>query len=183
MNYPLSLDAIRRAEYLHRKLLELSFHVTRQFFEFGRIMKEIRDNELWRNRDCSSFEEYYNDPDLSYGRSSVYNAIYLVERFPKWEKVLNVPIRKLTMIAPHITENNKEKLLEYASSLSSSDLRYQLDQDGLRSDSVQLGMPKIYRCKDCKLVKGVFFPDLCKCGWTKDQIERVQSIINEVNSI
>ena len=174
---------IARGEFLHRKLIELSDITSHNFFQFGEIMKEIRDKGLWQTRDCESFDAYYSDPELAYSRSSVYSAIYLVEHFPNWRKMSPIPIRKLTMIAPHITEENKNKLLEYASGLSSSDLRHQLDEEGFKSDSVRLGMPKIYRCNDCKLIKGVFFPDLCKCGWTKEQIERVNSIISEVNSI
>lgn|SRR3990167_1860133 len=179
----MSNELILRAEFLHRKLIELSDVTTHNFFHFGEIMKEIRDKGLWQTRGVDSFDAYYSDPELAYSRSSVYNAIYLVEHFPDWRKIQPIPIRKLTMIAPHITEENKAKLLEYADGLSSSDLRHQLDEIGLKSDSTRLGLPKIYRCSNCKLIKGVFFHDLCKCGWTKEQIERVNSIISEVNAI
>jgi hypothetical protein len=176
MNKIIKIDAERGSE-LHNRLIQLSVQTTRNFFEFGAILKEIRDKALWLALGYDSFQSYFADPDLSLSKSSVYNAIYLVEHFPDWKNMVPVPVSKLTMIAPHLDEKNTPKLLEYAIGLSRSDLRHQLDNMGLKSDYSESEMPKIYGCKDCGRVKGVFFDDLCQCGLTVDQILDIKDIL------
>ena len=170
---------------LHERLLQVSLDTKHRFFEFGSIMKEIRDSDLWVAGGYDSFEAYFSDPDLAFSRSSVYHAISLVENFPDWQKSLpEPPIRKLIMIVPHLTGKNKELLLEYAVGQSSSDLRYTLDNLG---DGVVLAehrsIPKVYRCSNCRGIKGVFHNDLCTCGWTGDQLARLKKLVEEVTAL
>ena len=109
-----SLTAANRAHALHVKLLQISFDSKRRFFEFGEIMKEVRDHQLWLVRGYDSFEGYFSDPELSFSKSSVYHSISLVEHFPDWnDKLPEPPVKKLIMIVPHLTEDNRELLLEY----------------------------------------------------------------------
>jgi hypothetical protein len=149
-----------RAHDLHKQLVAITAQTSLHFFQFGEILKEIRDAELWKTLGCDSFESYFSDPELDCSRSSVYHAISLVEHFPDWKTMSPVPTRKLIMIAPHLTDGNKTKLLEYASGLSSSDLQKQLTDMGLKEDTGFVGLPKVYRCQTCHKVKGVFHTDL-----------------------
>lgn len=180
-----NLAAANKLHSLHQRLLTITADTKGKFFELGSIMKEIRDEELWMTGGYESFEAYFSDPELAFSRSSVYHAISLVENFPDWKERLPDPaIRKLIKIVPHLNDDTREELLKLASGLSSSDLDQELHDRGYKTaDLAFRGLPKIYRCSTCKGVKGVFFADLCKCGWTKDQIERVLAIIREVESI
>ena len=184
MSDHLTVENAERASELHKELRNLSVYTTRSFFRMGEIMKEIRDKNLWVAMDYDSFEAYYSDAELSYSRSSVYHAISLAERFPGWRKMPSVPIRKLIRIAPHINDDTKEELLKLASGLSSSDLDKELHDRGYKdADPRFRGLPKIYRCNNCNGVKGVFHQDLCTCGWTKEQLERLTVLIKEVEVV
>lgn len=178
-----SISSADRGTELHKRLLSLSVDTTKQFFELGEIMKEIRDQQLWASMGFESFEGYYADPELAFSKSSVYHAISLVESFPDWRTMPPVPISKLIMLVPHLTEENKPKLLEAATGLSRSDLQQELDNLG---DGVEVRVykeiPKIYRCKNCDKVKGLFFTDLCRCGWTKEQEKKFEELVIEVNN-
>ena len=172
-------DADRGAE-LHQKLVVLSGITTRNFFEFGEMLKEIRDKELWLVMGFESFDSYFSDPDLSLSKSSVYHAIALVEHFPEWREMLPVPISKLIMIVPHITPENKPRLLEYATGLSRSDLKLQLDSLGTGDTYSYKPLPKVYWCQNCKRIKGVYYNELCTCGWTPEQLQRLLDLVREV---
>ncbi len=153
-----------RGSELHQRLISLSVNTTRNFFEFGEILKEIRDNELWLAMGYETFESYFADPELSLSKSSVYHAISLVEHFPEWREIMPVPISKLIMIIPYLNEENKPKLLECATGLSRSDLKnelsaYRIVDKGLSYEPV----PTIYRCRRCGKIRGVFVEDVCVC--------------------
>lgn len=168
-----------RAFQLRQELLKLRASATENFFRIGIILKEVRDKELWR-MGADTFEEFFADPEIGLKRSTAYHAIKLVETFPKWERLVEVPVSKLIMIAPHVTEDNKEELLKEAEALSRSDLGYKLREEG-KIQPRDFGIPKIYRCKDCKLIKGVKWDDLCHCGWSPRQIEYVSKLVDSVD--
>lgn len=180
-NLPSQSEAERGTE-LHQRLLSLSVDTTRKFFEFGEIMKEIRDDQLWLSMGYESFESYYADPELAYSKSSVYHAISLVEHFPEWRTMPPLPISKLIMIVPWLTDENKPKLLEAATGLSRSDLQHELDNLGEQKIKLYQQLPKLYWCKNCSKLKGIFLTDLCRCGWTKEQEKRFEVLITEVNN-
>jgi len=171
-----------RGAVLHAQLLDLSFDTKKRFFLFGEILKEIRDNKLWLALGFDSFDSYFSDPELSFSKSSVYHAISLVEHFPDWKRMLpEPPVRKLIMIVPHLTEKNRDRLLEYASGQSSSDLRYTLDglRDGVDVKAGHHSIPKAYRCNECGKVKGIYWEDLCKCGFTEGQIKTIRKLVED----
>jgi hypothetical protein len=122
-------------------------------YRIGKILKEIRDQQLWAELEYSSFRAFYSDPELGYKKSSVYRAIRIVEVFPRFEEIKKVPISKLTIILPYLEEKNekqKKELVSLAASLSTSDLLYEVkDMEAKEVVPKELPLPKIYRCNVC----------------------------------
>jgi len=180
MNKALTKTDAKRAHELRQELLTIKLVATEHFFRTGEILKEIRDEEYWKTG-WHSFEAYYSDPELGFKTSTVYHAIKLVETFPNWRKLIDIPVSKLIMIAPHITRKNEPDLIVASRSLSRGDLRHELMTHGLEPER-QTGaiLPKTYLCSQCKGLRGVKFDGLCHCGWTKEQIEHVGKIIDKI---
>lgn len=170
-----------RIHQLREELLGICQQANRYAFRMGEILKEIRDKKLWEGQ-YESFRAFYSDEEISLEESSVFRAIQLVERFPGLsERLAHVPVSKLYTIMPHVNKDNREQLIEMASSLSRSDLIHQL-QPGEKEKAIgdDLALPKIYRCNQCKRIKGVSFSQLCHCGWTPKQIEIVSKAIDKI---
>ena len=169
-----------RGNQLHQELLTLKLTATHHFYRLGEIMREVRDKKLWQVMDYESFEAYFSDPELDFERASVYRAIQTVEKF-KLEEVAHVPVGKIFVILPYVTDENKPKLLQAAAGLSRGDLIHEVREGGGDEKvSSPYALPKIYRCKDCRKIKGVSFDGLCHCGWTPQQIEIVSKAIANV---
>ena len=180
MTQELTIKEGERLHELRTQLLGLVATATEHFFRMGVIMKEIRDKELWRGQ-YQSFGTFFSDPEFSFKRSSVYHAIRLVEVFPEWEKLVDVPVSKLMIIAPHMTPKNKEDLVSHARSLSASDLYHHMETQALVAQNPKyVPLPKIFSCNVCHKVKGISFDTLCHCGWTPAQIEHVSKLIDAV---
>jgi len=157
-----------RAFELHQELVGLTLSATHHFFRMGELMKEIRDDELWRIMGYESFEAYFSDPELDFKKSSVYHAINLVETFRERKELETIPVSKLIMVAPHITESNKSEMVEMARTLSRSDLQHQLIVMKLATVAPQLPpFPKVYPCMRCGKVRGITVKDLCTCSEVK----------------
>ena len=166
---------------LQQELLVLSATATAHFFRLGEIMKEIRDQELWRSG-YDSFEAFYSDPDFGYKKSSVYHAIRLTEVFPERKDLMDIPLGKLIMVAPHINDTNREELVSQARALSKSDLEHQLTVMKLVTLNPKWNsFPKIYPCTTCGKVKGISFGDLCHCGWSPDHAKKIERFIDSLN--
>ena len=169
-----------RFHELREKLLELSVSATQHFFEMGKIMKEIRDKELWK-MGYESFGAFYSDPEFDFKKSSVYHAIRLVELLPEWQKFIDIPTGKLVMIAAHITDENRNELINMARTLSRSDLQHQLIVKRIAEVSPRLApLAKIYPCSRCGKARGITFDGLCHCGWTSEQIALISKAIEKI---
>lgn len=143
-------------------------------------MKEINEGGYWR-AGWDSFEAWYADPELGMKTSTVYHAIKLIETFPDWKKLIDIPVSKLIMIVAHTTEKNKTDLIVAARSLGRGDLRHELLTHGLEPErKTGVYVPKTFPCKSCGGVRGITFDDLCHCGWTKKQIEYIGELIDKI---
>jgi hypothetical protein len=172
-----------RANELHQELIKLGLSATAHFFRLGEILKEIRDNDFWKVLGYESFIAYFSDPELGYAKSSVYSAIKVVEMWPEWKSVADVPVSKLIAIAPHINKENETELLALARGNSKSDLDHELVvRQMVKAGNAYQNLPKVYLCNVCARVKGVNFDGLCHCGWTKKQIEYVSTLIEKIDS-
>lgn len=180
MSKALTKTDAKRAHELREELKAIKLIATEHFFRTGEILKEVRDKDYWR-AGYESFEAWYADPELGMKTSTVYHAIKLVETFLDWRKLIDIPISKLIMIAPHVTKKNEPDLIVASRSLSRGDLRHELITYGLEPEK-QTGsiLPKVYPCKSCGGLKGVRFDGLCHCGWTPEQINHMGKLIDKI---
>lgn len=169
-----------RLHELQQDLRSLSVSATEHFCKLGMIMKEIRDNNLW-DGSYESFEDFFSDPEFSFKKSSVYHSIRLVEVFPQWKELRDIPVSKLIMVVPHLEAGDKETLISQARSLSTGDLYQELSELKTGEEETRYPrMPKIYPCNVCHGVKGVRFSDFCHCGWSEPSKKIIQQAIDKV---
>jgi len=176
----LTVEMGNRIHQLRRELLELCRNATRYAYRMGQILKEIRDKGLWVEQ-YESFKAFYSDEEIALEESSVYRAIKMVELFPEFEELGQVPVSKVNKILPYVNDDNKEQLLEMAKSLSRGDLAHELSLMRVVSAEPKVEyLPKIYPCPVCHGVKGVSFDSLCHCGMTPRQVELISKAIEKI---
>lgn len=176
------LDITRgdRLYQLREELVKLAGSATEHYFRMGEIMKEIRDEELWRES-YESFGAFYSDPELDFNKTSVYRAIKFVEMFPEWQKFLDIPVGKLDVIASHITDKNRNEMANLARSLSRSDLQHQLRVKRIAEVEPRFQpLAKLYPCATCGKARGISWDGLCHCGMTDKQIEIISKAIERI---
>ena len=98
------------------------------FLELARLLKENKDDKLYKVLGYETFEAYLATPELALSRSHVYTLIQIYEKLVVELKVqpaelVDTEWSKLQIVLPQINENNKEDLLDKARSLSRSDLK------------------------------------------------------------
>ena len=109
---------------LKQELVELRNKGMMVYYRLGEIMKEVYDQELWRES-YESFAAFCADSELSFDYSNVMRAIKIVQNF-QLEEVVHVPEGKLVAILPYLKSKDKKELLQMAATLSRSDLRQEL---------------------------------------------------------
>ena len=180
MKDELTLGQAERFHQLTEELKGLAGTAMMHLYRLGEIMKEVRDQELWK-AGYDSFKAFYSDPELDYSESSVWRSIKMVENFTL-EELNGVQVGKMYVILPHVEESNKAELLRMAESLSRGDLIHQLNIKRLVEKVPKIEkMPRIYPCNVCGGAKGIAWEQLCHCGWTPKQIEYVGKLIDKIN--
>jgi hypothetical protein len=104
------------------RLIELKRSATTNFLEAGGIFKEVRDSKLYKVEGHDTFESYV--ADVGYERSTAYKMILVYEKFGNVDsnpQIEEIGWTKLAKVAPRVTEENREKMLEIAQ-LSLSDI-------------------------------------------------------------
>jgi hypothetical protein len=177
-----------RHKRIHRKIenmAEKAFETDRQIkelrrnvdkvvrlstFELGRLLKEMRDGELYRELGYDAFTAYLGDPEISFSQSSAYGAIQIYETYElklklSQEQLEDIPVRRLNALAGIVDEESIGKWLERARSLSESDFRTELVEYRENKDQPQfIPAPRLQRCGVCGKWK-VIADDktLCQC--------------------
>lgn len=171
-----------RCHALRQELIVLKESATEHFFRMGEIMKDIKENELWRAGGYESFPAFCADPEVDLPKSSVNHAINMVKMFPEWQKFTDIAERRLIAISPYLTNENRNELVNQARSLSAGDLAHQLMLMRIATKRPEIKtFPKIYPCNTCGKVKGVTWRELCHCGWTPKQTKYVGALIDHIN--
>ena len=121
-------DVALYAHYCRQLVIEYKDGVNKNLWQLAKVMKEIRDEKLYRPLACSTFNEFIAQPEIGMSRSAVYA---LIKRYEIYSNHLNVPENrllsidssKLDIIAP-VVESDPEKWLELAGpqGLSQGDL-------------------------------------------------------------
>jgi predicted nuclease of restriction endonuclease-like RecB superfamily len=113
---------------VHDKVIELKKDIERSFIKMGGMLKLVRDNKLYLEKGCVTFEEYIAIPELALNRSTVYAIINVFEVFfeksnqSDIEGLTEIGYSKLNRISQFKDQDNFDEWIYKAKTLSLSDL-------------------------------------------------------------
>lgn len=114
---------------IHQTVIDLKKEIESNFIKLGGYLKLIRDEKLFKERGCLTFEEYIGQPELAFDRSTVYAIIGVYEDFfesnqsdEKAEELMEIGYSKLNRIRQFKDQDNFEEWVYKAKTLSLSDL-------------------------------------------------------------
>ena len=147
-------DKARRGHALFENLKEIIAKRTLDVFALGRILKEVRDGELYVALGYETFTAFLADPDLAFRRTSAYGFIQLHETFVLEYKldvrdIGQIPYSKLLIIEPYVTPETLGDLLGLARANAPDDLREEMVFGGYRKKPD--GTPVEYVSKGLRL--------------------------------
>jgi len=132
------------AHYNYEQTLQCRHNLQANFLVLGRLLKESRDESLWKFLGHDNFESYLGTPELGFKRSTAYGLIRLVELYID---KLNVPADRLVSIGTAklqkvagVVERNVGEWLDKAESMSKSDL----DEELGRGPDINKSSPKSF---------------------------------------
>jgi|LSQX01.1.fsa_nt_gb redox-regulated HSP33 family molecular chaperone len=110
---------------IHEKIIQIKYEIERNFVQLGAMLKIVRDQELYKEKSCETFEEYIAQPELSLARSTVYAIINVYETFfekSEQSDLIEIGYSKLNRIAQFKGNEDFEEWIYKAKTLSLSDL-------------------------------------------------------------
>ena len=119
---------------VHDKVIELKKDIERSFIKMGGILKLIRDNKLYLEKGCTTFEEYIAIPELALNRSTVYAIINVFEVFfeksnqSDIEELTEIGYSKLNRISQFKGQPDFDEWIYKAKTLSLSDLGLEIKE-------------------------------------------------------
>src|SRR4030066_1851451 len=111
---------------VNSEVIACRMNIEANFLRLARLLKQVRDEKLYRALDHLTFESYLGDPEIGIKRSSAYKLITEYERYvlrlgvPE-TRLIGIGSKKLSIIGP-VVERDKDEWLDRAEALSSSDL-------------------------------------------------------------
>ena len=87
---------------IHEKIIQIKYEIERNFVQLGAMLKIVRDQKLYEEKSCETFEEYIAQPELSLARSTVYAIINVYETFfekSEQSDLIEIGYSKLNRIA------------------------------------------------------------------------------------
>lgn len=146
------------------------------FLETGRLLKILRDEELYQyiGEGYDTWTGFLGDPDIGISQSRAYAYMGIYEIFImryglEMDSLASIPWDKLRLALPEARRaGSKEKaiqIVERTRSLSRSDLKVEFGQEKDEKGEQKTKTVKMVRCKDCGGWRFVDFDikDLCKC--------------------
>lgn len=124
----------KEAFLVHREVLVVKNDITKNFLHLGVLLHLIKEKKLYLAMDYNSFATYVNTPEISISLSSAYSLIDIYRTFTLQlgipDKIL-IPIgrKKLEIILPLITEENKDDWMAKAETLPVSALLLETRED------------------------------------------------------
>lgn len=120
------------------KLLLLKRSVGENMFAIGGVLKEIKDEKLYKEQ-YDTFEEFLGDPEVSFCRATAYKAMRVYEVYgSRMLDVAGIDTDKLALLADNVqAEPTKaDELIEDARVLSRSDLRKKYGKRQVKGQSL-----------------------------------------------
>ena len=149
---------------IHDKVIELKKDIERSFIKMGGMLKLVRDNKLYLEKGCVTFEEYIAIPELALNRSTVYAIINVFETFfeksnqSDIEELTEIGYSKLNRISQFKEQPDFEEWIYKAKTLSLSDLGAEIKE--VKNEKTE--------SKPARKTKEVVCP---KCGYKFEIIE------------
>jgi hypothetical protein len=114
------------AHELNEQIVACNLNVRANFLKMAELLCRMRDEKLYIALDCPTFESYLGTLGVEGNRSWLYKLIRAWETFSKRlgvsdARLIEAGPSKLDIIAPVVTEDNKDEWLD-KTSLSKSDL-------------------------------------------------------------
>ena len=119
---------------VHDKVIELKKDIERSFIKMGGMLKLVRDNKLYLEKGCVTFEEYIAIPELALNRSTVYAIINVFETFfeksnqSDIEGLTEIGYSKLNRISQFKDQPDFDEWIYKAKTLSLSDLGLEIKE-------------------------------------------------------
>lgn len=128
---PIALTPAKEAYKRYRRIQRLKWTAEKCFLDIGAELYEFHHLEQWKELDYDSFNAFLADPDVNITRRTAYRMMrvwreYVVKLEVEPEKLLAIGGTKLDMIAAHVDENNVDKWLNMAATLTKGNLRAEL---------------------------------------------------------
>jgi hypothetical protein len=143
---------------IHDKVIELKKDIERSFIKMGGMLKLIRDNKLYLEKGCVTFEEYIAIPELALNRSTVYAIINVFETFfekdqksnqSDIEELVEIGYSKLARISQFKDSEDFEEWIYKAKTLSLSDLGAEIKEAKGIEEKVKEAKIETITCPYC----------------------------------
>ena len=121
-------EIVTKKSNIHQTVIGLKKEIESNFIKLGGYLKLIRDEKLFKERGCVTFEEYIAMPELALNRSTVYTIINVFEVFfeksnqSDIEELTEIGYSKLNRISQFKEQPDFEEWIYKAKTLSLSDL-------------------------------------------------------------
>jgi len=158
-------EIVTKKENIHQIVIDLKKEIESNFIKLGGYLKLIRDEKLFKEKGCVTFEEYIAMPELAFDRSTVYAIIGVYEDFflsnqsdEKAEELMEIGYSKLNRIRQFKDQEDFEEWVYKAKTLSLSDLGAEIKE--VKNEKTE--------SKPARKTKEVVCP---KCGYKFEIIE------------
>lgn len=128
-------EIVTKKSNIHQTVIDLKKEIESNFIKLGGYLKLIRDEKLFKEKGCVTFEEYIAMPELAFDRSTVYAIIGVYEDFflsnqsdEKAEELMEIGYSKLNRIRQFKDQDNFEEWVYKAKTLSLSDLGVEIKE-------------------------------------------------------
>ena len=124
-----------KAHHNYEQTVQCRANLQANFLVLARLLKDNRDEGMFKFLGHDSFDSYLGSPELGFKRSTAYGLIHLVELYVDKlnvpaDKLIAIGTSKLTKIAS-VVESNVSDWLDKAEHYSKSDLDEQISGRGV----------------------------------------------------
>lgn len=123
------LPAADHAWRVHSQVIEARERVERSFLDLARLLRQVRDEKLFRALGYESFEAWLADPEISLSRTVAYRLITALDAVDRYQipepLAVEIGVSRLELAAPMLRDvpaPEREIVLHEAKELSYRDL-------------------------------------------------------------
>lgn len=143
----------REAYTLHEQVVVARNSLAVNMVELGRLLYEVRDKKTYEALDYQTFNSYLAMPELGFSQRQAYYLISIYEKMALQMGISSATIAQIgeaksIIILPHLSEENKQEIIDEAISLSRADLiaKYGKPKKYTEQDEGEIGRLSDYLC-------------------------------------